>query len=93
MKARRSWADVTHTLREHKCRPQVIIPSKTQNTIDRETEIFHVKNKIYTITLYKSSATKDNRWKTPTQRAKLYPIKSKKVIFFQQTQMKIVTQT
>jgi hypothetical protein len=41
----------------------------------------------------KSSPTKDNRWKMPTQGGKLHPRKSKKVIFFQQTQKRIATQT
>jgi hypothetical protein len=54
-------------------------------------EIFY--NKIYTISFYKSSPTKDNKWKTPTQGGKLHPRKTKKVIFFQETQKKIATQT
>jgi hypothetical protein len=44
------------------------------------------------MSFHKSTPTKDNRWKTPTQGEKLHPKKSKKVIF-QQTQKKIVTQT
>ena len=31
LKARRSWTDVIQTLREHKCQPSVLIPSKTLN--------------------------------------------------------------
>jgi hypothetical protein len=45
-----------------------------------------------TVSFHKTSPTKDNKWKTPTQGGKLHPRKSKKVIF-QQTQKKIGTQT
>jgi hypothetical protein len=31
MKARRSWADVIQTLREHKCQPRLLYPAKTLN--------------------------------------------------------------
>ena len=30
MKARRSWADVIQTLREHKCQSRLLYPAKTQ---------------------------------------------------------------
>jgi hypothetical protein len=91
MKARRSWGDVIQTLREHKCQPRLLYPAKLSISIDRENKIFHDKNQIYTISFHKSSLTKDNRWKTPTQGGKLHPRKRKKVIF-QQTQKKIATQ-
>ena len=42
MKARRSWADLIQTLREHKCPPK---PAKLSITIDEETKIFHDKTK------------------------------------------------
>ena len=46
MKARRSWADVIQTLREHKFQPRLIIHlTKLSITIDRETKISHDKNK------------------------------------------------
>jgi hypothetical protein len=45
MKARRSWADVIQTLREHKCQPKLLYPSKLSITIDRENKIFHDKTK------------------------------------------------
>ena len=45
MKARRSWADVIHTLREHKCQPKLLYPGKLSITIDRKTKIFHDKTK------------------------------------------------
>jgi hypothetical protein len=45
MKARRSWADVIQTLREHKCLPRLLCPKKLSITIDRENKIFHNKTK------------------------------------------------
>jgi hypothetical protein len=46
MKARRSWTDVIHTLREHKCQPRLLYPAKLSITIDGETKVFHDKTKI-----------------------------------------------
>jgi hypothetical protein len=43
MKARRSWANVIQTLREHKCQPRLLYRSKLSITIDEETKIFHDK--------------------------------------------------
>jgi hypothetical protein len=45
MKARRSWAEVIQTLREHKCQPTLLYPAKLSITIDRENKIFHDKTK------------------------------------------------
>jgi hypothetical protein len=45
LKARRSWADVIQTLREHKCQPTLLYPEKLLVTIDRETMIFYNKTK------------------------------------------------
>ena len=45
MKARRSWADLMQTLREHKCQPKLLYPAKLSITIDGETKIFHDKTK------------------------------------------------
>ena len=45
MKARRSWADVIQTLREHKCQPRLLYPAKLSITIDGETKLFHDKTK------------------------------------------------
>ena len=45
MKARRSWADIIQTLREHKCQPRLIYPANLSITIDGETKIFHGKTK------------------------------------------------
>jgi hypothetical protein len=45
MKARRSWADVIQTRREHKCQPRLLYPTKLSITIDGETKVFHDKTK------------------------------------------------
>jgi hypothetical protein len=45
MKARRSWADVIQTLREHKCPPRLLYPVKLSITIYGETKIFYDKTK------------------------------------------------
>ena len=45
MKAKRSWADVIQTLREHKCQHRLLYPAKLSITIDGETKVFHDKNK------------------------------------------------
>jgi hypothetical protein len=39
MKARRSWADVIQTLREHKCQPRLLYPAKLSITIGRENKM------------------------------------------------------
>ena len=49
MKARRSWADVIQTLREHKCQPRLLYPAKLSITIDGETKIFHDKSNLHHI--------------------------------------------
>ena len=43
MKARRSWTDVIHILREHKSQPSLLYLAKLSITIDRETKTFHNK--------------------------------------------------
>ena len=45
MKARRSWADLMQTLREHRCQPRLLYPAELSITIDGETKIFHDKTK------------------------------------------------
>jgi hypothetical protein len=45
MKARRSWTVVIQTLREHKCQPRILYPTKLSITIDGETKVFHDKTK------------------------------------------------
>jgi hypothetical protein len=57
-----------------------------------EKSRYSLKKQTYTISFHKSSPTKDNSWKMPTQGGKPHPRKSKKVIF-QQTQKKIATHT
>jgi hypothetical protein len=81
MKARRSWTDVLQTLREHKCQASLLYTEKPSITIDGETKVFH--DKIHTLSFHKSSPSKDNKGKTPTQGWKLHPRKSKKVILQQ----------
>jgi hypothetical protein len=49
MKARRSWTDVIQTLREHKCQPRLLYPSKLSITIDGETKVFHDKEGNHTL--------------------------------------------
>ena len=43
MKARRSWADVIQTLREHKCQARLLYPEKLSINIDGENKILHEK--------------------------------------------------
>ena len=45
MKARRSWAELMQTLREHKCQPRLLYPAKLSVTIDEEAKIFYDKTK------------------------------------------------
>ena len=45
MKARRCRADVIQTLREQKCQPRLLYPTKHSITKDGETKISHDKNK------------------------------------------------
>jgi hypothetical protein len=45
MKVRRSWTDVIQTLRENKCQPRLLYPTKLSITIDGETKLFQDKTK------------------------------------------------
>jgi hypothetical protein len=45
MKARRSWTDVTQTLREHKWHHRLLYPAKLSITVDGETKVFDDKTK------------------------------------------------
>jgi hypothetical protein len=45
MKARRSWADVIRTKKEHKCQPRLLYPAKLSIIIDGKTKVFHDKTK------------------------------------------------
>jgi hypothetical protein len=40
MKARSSWTDVIQTLREHKCQPRLLYPTKLSIIIDGEAKVF-----------------------------------------------------
>jgi hypothetical protein len=65
----------------HSCLPALAFPyTGTSNTL-RPKGIYSTNPSLQMII----------RWRTPTQGGKLYPRRSKKVIFFQQTQKKIAT--
>jgi hypothetical protein len=63
MKARRSWADVIQTLREHKCQLRLLYPAKLSINIDEETKIFHDKKTNIHNIFHRSSPTKDESGK------------------------------
>jgi hypothetical protein len=54
---------------------QATMPSKTLNYRRWRNQDILWQNQIYTISFQKSSLTKDNRWKTPTQGGKRHPRK------------------
>ena len=59
MKARRSWADVIQTLREHKCQPRLLYQQNSQIPLmEKPRYSMGEKNKLY---FHKSKPTKDNR--------------------------------
>jgi hypothetical protein len=43
IEARRSWADVIQTIREHKCQSTLLNPAKISIIIDGKNKIFHDK--------------------------------------------------
>jgi hypothetical protein len=45
MNARRSWTNVTQTLRKYKCQPRLLYPAKLSITIDGKTKVFYDKTK------------------------------------------------
>jgi hypothetical protein len=45
MKTRRSWTDAIQTLREHKCQPRLLYPTKLSITIDGESKVFQDKTR------------------------------------------------
>ena len=67
MKARRSWADVMQTLREHKCQPRLLYTEKLSITIDGEAKIFHDKSK-FTQHLFTNPALQRIMENTSTRR-------------------------
>jgi len=44
-KARKSWADVIQTLREHKCQLRLLYPAKLLINVDGENKVFHETTK------------------------------------------------
>jgi hypothetical protein len=46
MKARRPWTNVIQTIREHKCQPRLLYPTKFSITIDGEIKVFHNKTEL-----------------------------------------------
>jgi hypothetical protein len=72
LKDRRSWTDVIQTLREHKCQPRLLYPAKLSQM---EKSRYSMTKPIYTISFQKSTPTKGNRQKIPTQGGKLCPRK------------------
>ena len=40
IKARKSWTDVLHTLRDHGCKPRLLFPAKLSITNNGENKIF-----------------------------------------------------
>jgi hypothetical protein len=92
MEARRAWTYVIQTLREHKCQPRLLYPTKLSITIDGETKVFHDKTRF---THYLSTNPALQRMiieKKPIQGWKSRSRKSKKVIP-QQTKKKTATRT
>jgi hypothetical protein len=67
MKARRSWADVMQTLREHKCQPRLPYPAQLSIIIDGENKIFHDKTK-FTQYLFSNPALQRIMENTNTRR-------------------------
>jgi hypothetical protein len=45
VKARRSWTDVTQTLKEHKFQPRLLYPAKLSITLHGKTKVFHYRTK------------------------------------------------
>jgi hypothetical protein len=64
MKARRLWTDVIQRLREHKCQPRLLYPTKHSITLNGENKVFHIKQ-LYTISFHETSSSKTNKGKTP----------------------------
>jgi hypothetical protein len=76
MKARRSWTDVTQTLREHKCQPRLLYPAKLSITNRRRNQSTPRQNQIHTLSFHESSPSKDNnktKQKKPNTRTETMP--------------------
>jgi hypothetical protein len=93
MELNKTIQDIKRALRELKCQPRLLYPTKLSITIDGETKVFHDKNQIHTLSFHKSNPSKDNnRKKKKIQGRKPRPRKSKKVIP-QQIKKKTATRT
>jgi hypothetical protein len=68
MKARRSWAHVIQTLRNHKFQPRLLFPAKLSIIIAGKNKMLHDKTKFYTISFHRYGLTKDNMENTNTRR-------------------------
>ena len=78
MKARRSWADVIQTLREHKClNPGYYTQQNSQKPLMGKARYSMTKLNLHNI-FPQTQASKDNKGKTLTQKRKLSLRKSKK---------------
>jgi hypothetical protein len=82
MKARRAWTDVIQTLREHKCQPRLLYPTKLSITIYGETKVFHNKTK-FTHSLSTNPALQRIMTEKYQYKDKKHTRKSKKVILQQ----------
>jgi hypothetical protein len=82
MKARRSWADVIQTQREHKCQPRLLYPAKWSITKDGETKIFNDKNRFTQYLSTKPVFQRIVNGKFQHKEGKLHSRKSKKITFF-----------
>jgi hypothetical protein len=83
MKARRSWAHVIQTLREHKWQLRLLYPAKTSITTVGETKVFHDKTKFTQYLSMNPALQRIVKGKTPRQGGKLCRRKSKKAILQQ----------
>jgi hypothetical protein len=77
LKARRFWAEVLQTLREHKCQPRLLSPVKLSITIDRESKIFHDKNKFTQYHFTNPAPQRVIDGKLQHKEGKLYPKKAR----------------
>lgn len=41
LKSRRAWTDGLQTLKDHRCQPRILYPTKLLTTIDEENKPFH----------------------------------------------------
>jgi hypothetical protein len=67
MKARRSWTDVTQTLREQKCQQRLLYPEKLSITLDGETKVLCEKNKFTQYLSTNPTRQRIIKGKSPTQ--------------------------